>query len=219
MRGVVARRLAIGLALGCAALGTVADAKDAKRKSKREERFVPAAHLRGSGVVVVQANRPFVLWSGDERLGECAAKATIRLVVKPGLLLLSAVGPDDERKTADVTVEANRVHPVGFYFGANAVNPAVPGAPSTVTPPKLVMRVNPDYPSSARRNGVEGQVVVECLITDEGNVVITRILKSIPELDESAITAVREWKYEPAQFEGHAQVAFLTVRLNYTASR
>jgi TonB family protein len=85
-----------------------------------------------------------------------------------------------------------------------------------VKPPKLVKEVSPVYPKEARRARVEGIVILEAKTDEQGNVVETRILRSIPVLDQAAVDAVKQWKYEPMVINGkpHGVVFTVTVRFN-----
>jgi protein TonB len=66
-----------------------------------------------------------------------------------------------------------------------------------VSTPAPLVRRDPVYPDAARNARVEGTVVVEVTVDRAGNVVDARIVESIPLLDQAALDAVREWKYEP----------------------
>jgi len=57
------------------------------------------------------------------------------------------------------------------------------------------------YPEIARKAGVEGKVVVNCLVDEKGNVVKTTILKSLGNngCDEAAIAAIKSVKWKPAK--------------------
>lgn len=56
------------------------------------------------------------------------------------------------------------------------------------------------YPEIARKAGVEGRVIVHVLIDERGNVVATRILKSLGNngCDEAAVAAIKSVKWKPA---------------------
>jgi TonB family protein len=69
--------------------------------------------------------------------------------------------------------------------------------------PEVVTKVAPQYPGVARESGVEGTVMVQALVGKDGRVTDTRIIKSIPMLDEAAAAAVRQWIFNPA--EAHEQ--------------
>jgi TonB family protein len=65
-------------------------------------------------------------------------------------------------------------------------------------------QVKPRYPESARRRGIEGTVLLKMRITAQGRVEDVQVVRSAgyPELDESAIEAVRRWRFEPARRNG-----------------
>lgn len=70
-----------------------------------------------------------------------------------------------------------------------------------VTPPKLQRHEAPEYPRVAKRRGIEGTVVLRLVLGRDGRVETdrTQVLRSIPELDEAAIRAVRNWRFSPAR--------------------
>lgn len=60
------------------------------------------------------------------------------------------------------------------------------------------------YPDLARRNGVEGQVLVGALVGKDGKVEKTQIMESDNELlNQEAVKAVRETVFTPAVQNGH----------------
>lgn len=54
----------------------------------------------------------------------------------------------------------------------------------------------PVYPKKAKSARVQGTVVLEVTVDREGNVTDARIVRSVPLLDQAALDAVRQWKYE-----------------------
>ena len=85
-----------------------------------------------------------------------------------------------------------------------------------VTPPERIKYVPPVYPLEARLARVEGIVVLQCLIDDEGNVAQAKILKSVGLLDEAALDSVLQWKYTPTLVNGVAMPVVMTVTVNFT---
>jgi len=71
-----------------------------------------------------------------------------------------------------------------------------------VREPIRTVYVEPVYPEIAKRARVSGMVILEARIDPTGNVIDTRVLRSIPLLDQAAMDAVRRWKYEPALLNG-----------------
>jgi periplasmic protein TonB len=70
-------------------------------------------------------------------------------------------------------------------------------------PPRLVRQTRPRYPQEAFVKRVEGTVVVEILIDESGRVSRTRVIESIPLLDEAARDTVSGWLFQPAVKRGH----------------
>lgn len=67
-------------------------------------------------------------------------------------------------------------------------------------PPRVVHQVMPDYPESARLRGIEGQVVIEAVISRSGSVEHgVKVVQSIPALDRAAIEAFQRWRFSPAR--------------------
>jgi protein TonB len=67
-------------------------------------------------------------------------------------------------------------------------------------PPLLLSRVMPEYPRSARLQGVEGLVLLEAILDMEGRIEDDiKVLQSIPSLDFAAMQALRRWRFRPAR--------------------
>jgi protein TonB len=64
--------------------------------------------------------------------------------------------------------------------------------------PRILRQAPPVYPQEAFVKKIEGTVLLEILIGANGDVVATRILRSIPALDQAAVQAVRQWRFTPA---------------------
>lgn len=66
--------------------------------------------------------------------------------------------------------------------------------------PTVVRRVPPNYPPDARREGIEGLVVIEAVLDRSGAVEPgVKVIRSVPSLDRAAIEAVRQWRFQPAR--------------------
>jgi protein TonB len=66
-----------------------------------------------------------------------------------------------------------------------------------VPEPKRTKFVAPVYPAAARKDGVSGSVGVRITIGADGRVVDAVVTRSIPQLDQAALDAVRQWRYAP----------------------
>ncbi len=93
----------------------------------------------------------------------------------------------------------------GVLSGARTNIPVAPTAPpkapvrvgGRIRAPKLVSQVNPVYPVLARRAKIEGQVLIDSVIDEHGNIVEMQVVSGHPLLIPAAVDAVRKWKYEP----------------------
>jgi protein TonB len=81
-------------------------------------------------------------------------------------------------------------------------------------PPDTIRTVPPKYPAYAYMAGVEGTVTLEVLIGEEGEVAHSRVMQSIPALDDAATKCVHQWRFKPAQRLGKpaAMVATTPIR-------
>jgi len=78
---------------------------------------------------------------------------------------------------------------------------AMPTGPALQLP-KKTKYVKPEYPKSALASRVQGDVILEVVIDTDGSVADTRVLKSVPQLDQAAIEATMQAKYKPALVNG-----------------
>ncbi|MFN7985096.1 MAG: energy transducer TonB [Vicinamibacterales bacterium] len=74
----------------------------------------------------------------------------------------------------------------------------------------------PQYPPDAKAAGIAGSVLTEIVIDPSGNVADARVVRSIPLLDEAALTAVRNWHFTPTVVNGQAVPVRMTVTVNFT---
>ena len=88
-------------------------------------------------------------------------------------------------------------------------------AGGAVSRPELISSVPVTYPEVALTARVNGVVVVEAIIDEQGNVVSARVLKGLPMgLDRAAQEAVRQWKFKPAMAYGKPVKVYHTVTVD-----
>ena len=79
-----------------------------------------------------------------------------------------------------------------------------------------VRHVSPAYPPDALAQGIQGVVILEARLEADGTVSRTRILRSIPALDDAAEDAVRQWQFTPTLLNGQPSPVVMTVTVNFT---
>jgi TonB family protein len=83
--------------------------------------------------------------------------------------------------------------------------------------PRLIKRVNPIYPAAAQGKKIEGPVVMETEIDETGKVRAIRILNTPNQLlNDAALTAVKQWVYEPFIKDGKAKRVVFTVTVTFS---
>jgi TonB family protein len=82
-----------------------------------------------------------------------------------------------------------------------------------VVKPELVNRTNPLYPPAAHLKKVEGTVILSVLVSENGSVSDVKVLRGAggtSGLNESAVSAVKKWKFKPAVKEGKRVKVWVT---------
>lgn len=72
--------------------------------------------------------------------------------------------------------------------------------------PQAVRSISPEYPYVAKRNRVEGRVVVRMLVNTEGRAQDLSVYSSTPAgvFDKAALNAARRWRFKPGRYRGEA---------------
>ena len=96
-----------------------------------------------------------------------------------------------------------------------------------VSPPKLLYAPDPEYTDQARRKRLQGKIVLSLTVDTKGKPQDVRVLHSLAEtvdkklqaaavsLDEKAVTAVKQYRFDPALFQGKPVSVETTVEVNY----
>ena len=90
--------------------------------------------------------------------------------------------------------------------------PLPPGAAR----PVKVHDVAPEYTELARAARLQGVVILQTAIDQEGNVADVDVLKGLEMgLTEAAVDAVKQWKFEPAKIDGEPIPVSYNVTVNF----
>lgn len=88
-----------------------------------------------------------------------------------------------------------------------------------VTLPRVVKEVKPVYTSAAMQQKIQGSVWLQIVVTEKGDVGDVEVTGSLDKeygLDEQAVKAAREWKFEPGQKDGKPVPVAVTLELTFT---
>ncbi len=158
---------------------------------------------------------------------------------RPPLAVVPGVLHDKEKRQHRIRVRRRRFYVlVAFMIGLaglawwqwqNAWNEleadasvkaeVVPGLPVRVSPDtmdrQIVYKVDPVYPEAARQAGTQGLVVLDAVIAPDGTVKRIRPVAGPDLLAQSALDAVRSWRYAPYRAGGQAVEVETTVSVDF----
>ena len=125
---------------------------------------------------------------------------------------------EDEDLADDLTIEETDLD----NFDAWDAPPPPPSGPQFKfipydDPPRPVTPIKPVYPDIAQEAGIEGQVLVQCFIDENGRVKETIVVKGIPNtgLNESAVEALRKTRFRPAKQRERPVGVWITIPINF----
>ena len=84
-----------------------------------------------------------------------------------------------------------------------------------VDPPKQTYASELKYPAIARAAKVEGTVVIDAIIDEEGNVVQARVVSGPGLLIRAALQSVQQWRYEPTRLNGEPVSVEMHVHVHF----
>jgi len=109
---------------------------------------------------------------------------------------LAAPDPGEALKNSATPVPQSVANPTPIFpFVALPVSQGVTGG-------RLTHKVEPIYPSDARTQHMEGAVMLDALVGEDGNVHEVTVTSGPPLLARAAAQAVKQWRYQPFQLNG-----------------
>jgi TonB family protein len=102
----------------------------------------------------------------------------------------------------------------------HADSTATPKVSAAIMAGNKISGVNPIYPAQARADKVQGAVVLSLIINEEGVPTNIQVKQSVrDDLDESAVTAVQQWRWKPYLLNGNPIAVDTTVTVNYSIGK
>jgi TonB family protein len=171
--------------------------------------FALLVHVKTQPRRVNSAGSPFgsmtAYVAGANAAGSTAARSK---PVEPKKNALATRTPTAVPKD-DQATEGTSAGSAGVAGGQAGTGPVRLGAGGNLT---LIKRVTPIYPTLMQSARMTGQVVLDAIIHPDGTIGDVRVLQSTNDaFAQSAIAAVKQWRYTAPGFEG-----ILTVSVNFT---
>jgi TonB family protein len=84
------------------------------------------------------------------------------------------------------------------------------------TAPRPLRKVNPSYPEKARQNRKEGTVTLGLTVNKDGSASGVHVVNGVDkEIDQAAVDAVSQWKFDPGTYQGNPVDVELNVTVNF----
>jgi TonB family protein len=174
----------------------------------------PASNPANAGATTVVSAQPDAEQPKKPILGElnlAAPKVTARRNVQNGVEPDAGIALTNDDQPSAETLDAGLV-------GGNK-QPSAPVAPlpvgGDVKQAKLISSVSPVYPPLAKNQHVSGNVLVDALIDANGRVTTMKVVSGPTLLQQAAMDALKQWKYQPATLDGKAVPMHLTVTIQF----
>jgi protein TonB len=87
-----------------------------------------------------------------------------------------------------------------------------------IKPPTKRTHVSPVYPKAAQDASVQGTVILEARVETDGHIRNVRVVRSIAELDQAALDAVRQWEFAPMRLGGRLVPVIMTICIRFSLS-
>jgi len=164
-----------------------------------------------AGVVIIEAT-----------INEQGKVRMIRVMSSPDPLLSDAALKAVRQWEYEPYIIKGQAKPVVFTatvtFHLNSDESSPPPVPLADSQrPRKIKDVKPVYPEAAVLEKVEGVVVLEVTIDEQGKVKAARIVSySPPILNQAALDAVRQWRYEPFVKDKKAKPVTFTVTVTFS---
>jgi periplasmic protein TonB len=88
--------------------------------------------------------------------------------------------------------------------------------PGNVTAASIVTQTKPEYPLQAMANHIQGEVVLHAVIDKEGKISEVQVLSGDDLLSQSALEAVRQWRYKPMLVDGEPKEVDTTITVTFS---
>jgi periplasmic protein TonB len=85
-----------------------------------------------------------------------------------------------------------------------------------VRAPRRLVSLAPVYPQTAQAARVQGEVVVEAVIGEDGKVRQAKVVRGVLLLNDAALTAVRQWVFTPTTLNGEPVAVIMTVTVVFS---
>ena len=183
-----------------------------------------SAHFTSAGGDIVAKKIDGGVWAdtvgGRVEIGNVARLASAAPEISAAEMVAFLSGlprpPDDQQEISAIT-DLAEISELGRFFdaliwGAIRIEPEHQQR-------RLIHSIAPEYPDVARLAGIEGDVTLRILVSEDGTIGDITPLSGPPILARAAIRAVEHWRYLPVLVDGRPVGVVSTVTLAFRLHR
>lgn len=111
---------------------------------------------------------------------------------------------------------AGEPHVIGEAQGGSARTAPLAPPPAQYWSPQPLYAPAPEYPEAAHKAGIQGTVLVQIHVLEDGSVGEATVTRSIQALDAVALTCARQMKFAPPPLRDKPSATWLTVPVRFT---
>jgi TonB family protein len=161
-----------------------------------------------AGEYEMNALKPgFAVYRAPQVVLEPGRDQSMTVKLEMGVLNESVdVSSEGSRKAAPSSETGPRSKPTRIRIGGS------------VEAAKVITKVQPVYPASAKAAGAQGTVVLHAIVSKDGRPLSLQVLNSQinPDLARAAVEAVSQWRYQPTLLNGEPVEVDSTILVNFT---
>ena len=141
------------------------------------------------------------------------SRTTVNAVVEAGIPSRVDANLAIGTLTEEVTITAARPGPAPVMPRAETGRIKIGG---NVQAARLIHQAKPVYPDELKQLGIEGTVVIQAIISKNGDVLVPKVVNTVDQrLADAALEAVRQWQYEPTKLNGEPVEMLTTISLTF----
>jgi TonB family protein len=182
-----------------------------------------AVEIDASGAVTSARAATVTVHGGENGLGRVAVPAAVDDMVSATVDAMGSwhfrapeVAPAKLIVTVRYAVETRQAIVTRISAAPGYATKPILHAGGAIKPPTRLVNVAPEYPQEAQDAKIQGVVILDATIAEDGSVSDVEVLKSIPQLDLAAIAAVKQWRFEPTLLNGVAVPVKITTTVNFS---
>jgi TonB family protein len=147
--------------------------------------------------------------------GTAAEARPTETQAQPATVASTEPGPSANQPTGDATTGKVAESTSSAPTSSNILPPRMRVA-GNVTAAAIITRTTPRYPPRARAGHIQGDVILHAIIDKEGNISELQVLAGDDLLAQSALAAVRQWRYKPMLFDGEPAEVDTTITITFS---